>query len=144
MNFFKRAVAESLIPLTTLIAFFINNNKNIRWDGIIWYSPTIFFGISIFIIKKFTKCKSYLILRDIFPEWALDVGHLKKGPIYYYFRFFEMIQYFAADKIGIQSQSNIEYFKKNYKSQLHKVEVLNNWLSVMPCNKSSINIKNHH
>ena len=31
VNFIKRAVAESLIPITTLIAFFKNTNKNIHF-----------------------------------------------------------------------------------------------------------------
>lgn len=144
VNLIRRAIAESLIPFSTLLTFFLNNKKDFKWDGIIWYSPTIFFGLPIYFIKKYTKSKAYLILRDIFPAWALDIGHIKKGIVYYYFRFFESIQYSVADTIGVQSESNIQYFVKEYPKQLKKVEVLNNWLSKMQFNDCSINISNSY
>ncbi|MEN6621156.1 MAG: glycosyltransferase WbuB, partial [Smithella sp.] len=40
-------------------------------DLIIYYSPTIFFGPLVKRLKKLYKCPSYLVLRDIFPQWAL-------------------------------------------------------------------------
>jgi hypothetical protein len=36
-------------------------------DLIIYYSPSIFFGPIVGYLKKVWGCKSYLILRDIFP-----------------------------------------------------------------------------
>ncbi len=129
VNFFFRGIAEIIIPITTLISFFLSNKKKERWDLIIWYSPTIFFGIPILVIKKYLKCQSYLILRDIFPQWALDVGILKKGFIYSFFKFIERIQYSAADRIGIQSISNKKYFEENFPQYLERIEVLENWLA---------------
>tara|TARA_B100001063_G_scaffold67606_1_gene61519 strand:- start:149 stop:1333 length:1185 start_codon:yes stop_codon:yes gene_type:complete len=142
INFIRRAFSELLIPITSIISFYKSPCSTEAFDGIIWYSPSIFFGIPIYLIKKKIGCKSYLILRDIFPEWAMDIGHMNKGIIYYFFRFFENIQYKAADTIGVQSISNINYFKKNYPNELAKVEVLNNWLSEMEYKKSTIDINN--
>lgn len=71
-----------------------------------------FFGFVIQFLKFQKKVKSYLILRDIFPQWALDVGIINKNIAYYLFKFFERLQYSLADRIGIQSTSNIDYFKK--------------------------------
>lgn len=129
VNFFFRGIAEMMIPITTLFSFFLSKKKKEKWDLIIWYSPTIFFGIPVLIIKKYLGCKSYLILRDIFPQWALDVGILKKGIIYSFFKIIERIQYRAADRIGIQSISNMGYFKNNFPKYLNKIEVLDNWLA---------------
>ena len=140
INFIRRAFSELLIPITSLISFYRSPCSNENFDGIIWYSPSIFFGIPVYVIKKKIGCKSYLILRDIFPEWAMNLGHMNKGIIYYFFRFFENIQYKAADVIGVQSISNIDYFEKNYPNILSKVEVLNNWLGEMECKTSSIDI----
>ena len=140
VNFFRRGFAEMVIPITTLVSFYKSKFKNETFDGIVWYSPTIFFGVPIYILKKKLRCQSYLILRDIFPEWALNVGHLKKGPVYYFFKFFEIIQYRSADIIGIQSKSNFAYFKKKHRNQLHKIEVLNNWLGEMKHKPSKVNI----
>lgn len=74
-----------------------------KCDLIVWYSPSIFFGALVRRLKSLFSCPSYLILRDIFPQWALDAGILKKGLIYQFFRLKEMEQYDAADFIGVQS-----------------------------------------
>ena len=50
-------------------------------DLVIYYSPTIFFGPLVHKLKALWQCPSYLILRDIFPQWAVDVGVLKKSLI---------------------------------------------------------------
>jgi glycosyltransferase involved in cell wall biosynthesis len=106
--------------------YFLNNKS----DLLIWYSPTIFFGKAINKIKKLNNAKTYLILRDIFPQWALDFGILKKGIIYYYFKMMELYQYKQADVIGVQSPSDLEYFKKNNLYQKYKIEILYNWTQV--------------
>ena len=47
-------------------------------DGVVWYSPTIFWGPLIKRLKQRFHVKSYLILRDI--------SHEKRGSDIYYFR----------------------------------------------------------
>ena len=49
--------------------------------GIIYYSPSIFFGNAIDFLKQKFNCSSYLILRDLFPQWLVDVGILRKNGI---------------------------------------------------------------
>jgi len=121
-----RAFSELINPLLMFLAIKFNKIRN--YDGIIWYSPSIFFGFIIEWLKTNKNIKSYLILRDIFPQWAVDIGILKKGLVYYFFKFFERYQYSVADRIGIQSISNISFFRKNYPHYLKKVEVLENWM----------------
>jgi len=48
--------------------------RRLRWDGIIWYSPTIFLGPAVAWLKRASRCRAYLILRDLFPDWAVDAG----------------------------------------------------------------------
>ena len=48
--------------------------ENHRCDLIVYYSPTIFFGALVKWLKRVWGCPSYLILRDIFPQWAVDAG----------------------------------------------------------------------
>ena len=43
-------------------------------DLIVFYSPTIFWGALVRRLKSLWRVPAYLILRDIFPEWAADVG----------------------------------------------------------------------
>ena len=98
-------------------------------DLIVWYSPTIFFGSLVAKIKKRFSARSYLILRDIFPEWAIDAGILKKGIVSRFFQIKALEQYNTADIIGVQSPANLEHFQKNYLSDRIKIEVLYNWTS---------------
>ena len=129
-NRYVRALNE--IRLSSIIW---NNGKNFfnnnACDLVIWYSPSIFFGSLIKKIKKKYNCFSYLILRDIFPQWALDTGILKKGMIFNYFKKVEIVQYENADIIGVQSPDNLLYFKKNNLFNKFKIEVLYNWTSLI-------------
>lgn len=129
INYFSRAIGEHLLSFF----MFSNLNKsplrNMTWDGVIWYSPTIFFGSLVNKIKAHSKCPAYLIVRDIFPEWAVDMGLLSRGFIYRYFKREEHYQYEQADTIGVQTPSNCEYFQNEHAAIGANVEVLNNWLS---------------
>ncbi len=82
-----------------------------KFDLVVYYSPTIFFGSFVNRVRSLYGCGSYLILRDIFPKWALDAGVLKDGMIYRYFCRKEMEQYRAADVIGVQSGGKSQVFQ---------------------------------
>lgn len=109
---------------------------NSHYDGIIWYSPTIFWGPLIKRLKQQYGVKAYLILRDIFPDWALDLGLLKKGFIYQFLKSVENFQYQQADVIGVQSPNNLAYFKQKNPKLNAYIEVLWNWIGEeeeIPC-----------
>jgi hypothetical protein len=140
VNYFRRFIGEYLL------SFFMFKNlqktpfKDKKWDGIIWYSPSIFFGRLVKKLKTESGCPAYLILRDIFPEWAVDMGLLRKGFVYSYFKKVEKMQYQQADVIGVQTASNIQYFSETQRELDAEVKVLNNWLAdAMPGN-CSINL----
>ena len=136
----RRAMAEILMPFLMIRNFRKSALKNAQWDAVIWYSPTIFLGLFIYWLKKQNTCPSYLILRDIFPAWALDLGLIKKGFAYYFFRVFERLQYSIADCIGVQAVGNLDYFK-SWPSLAHKkIEVLQNWLSPKPLSHCNLDI----
>ena len=93
VNKILRAINESLITFNAWSHIKKRIHAN-SFDGVIYYSPTIFFGPLVSKIKKRCNCKSYLILRDFFPQWAIDAGLIKKNSIIEgYFRFFENITY---------------------------------------------------
>ena len=135
----RRAFNEMLLPFCMIFGLkkYLSLIKSL--DAVVWYSPTIFFGPLIKYVKKLSNCKSYLILRDMFPEWALDLGILKKNLIYYFLKLVANYQYSLADTIGVQTFSNLEYFN-NLPIQKNKIEVLDNWLSSSINKKSSISI----
>jgi glycosyltransferase involved in cell wall biosynthesis len=97
---------------------------------IIYYSPSIFWGALVRKLKKLFGCPSYLILRDIFPQWAIDTEVLRKGLIYQFFRYKELEQYAVADVIGVQSPANLRYFSENNLMGRYRIEVLYNWMTL--------------
>jgi O26-antigen biosynthesis N-acetyl-L-fucosamine transferase len=99
-------------------------------DLIIFYSPTIFFGPLVRRLKRLWSCPAYLILRDIFPDWALDAGILRKGLIYEFFRRVAGAQYRIADVIAVQSPANLKYFARAFPDEQFQLEVLFNWTAL--------------
>lgn len=115
--------------------------RDVKWDAVIWYSPTIFFGRVVAWLKQRSRCPSYLIIRDIFPEWAVDLGLMGRGPIYRFFKYFERMQYAAADTIGVQSPAGLGYFSGWVGGKSgRRLEVLQNWLAPVQDTGCSINI----
>lgn len=79
-------------------------------------------------LKKKLKSKVYLILRDIFPQNAVDMGFLSRySLIYKYFRRLEKKLYDVSDYIGCMSQGNIEYVKAHNDFAYHKLHILRNF-----------------
>ena len=132
----KRAINETLLSWNAW-----KNCKNIfkknPHDLIVYYSPTIFFGLLVYLLKKEWNAKSYLVLRDFFPQWTIDNKILKKhSPITYYFKFFERINYTVADRIGVMSEKNLEWFKEYYKTD-KPLDVLYNWANLQKFEKKN-------
>lgn len=130
----KRAVNESLLSFNAWKAT-QKELKKIKLDGIINYSPSVFFGPFVSFLKNKFKCPSYLILRDLFPQWVIDAGLIKQDSIIAkYFRLFEKFNYKHSDNIGLMSQANIDVFDK-YNSGNYNKHVLYNWSEITPFNK---------
>ena len=136
VGYFRRTINEILTPLKMLRNMKKTSIDNTKWDGVVWYSPTIFLGPVARYLKQQSRCRGYLIVRDIFPDWAVDIGLIGRGFPYKILKLFEKFQYSVADIIGVQSKGNLTYFSKYGSENGTKVEVLNNWLShtaSLPC-----------
>jgi O26-antigen biosynthesis N-acetyl-L-fucosamine transferase len=99
-------------------------------DLILFYSPTIFFGDLVRRLKQTWSCPAYLILRDIFPDWAVDTGVLRKGLVYRFLRRVATKQYRVADVIAVQSPANLRYFAHAFPQEQFRLKVLFNWTSL--------------
>jgi glycosyltransferase involved in cell wall biosynthesis len=127
INYWTRVVFEITLPFLMILGLKKILDRNTKLDLIVWYSPTIFFGPLIFYMKRKFRSKTYLILRDIFPEWAYDLRILRKGLTYYFFKTVANFQYSLADTIGVQSHSNLKYLIDWQKRSGKRLEVLENW-----------------
>lgn len=113
--------------------------RDADFDLLVFYSPTIFWGPLVGKMKRLFGCPSYLFLRDIFPQWAVDAGLLRKGPVYYLFRAVELHQYSVADMIAVQSHGDLRHFEDQPERLRKKVEVVYNWA---PANEGSLPVRN--
>jgi glycosyltransferase involved in cell wall biosynthesis len=130
VGYIRRTIAEFISPYIMYYRLSSSSIINECFEGIIWYSPTIFFGPLISRLKERYSCPTYLVLRDMFPDWALDLGLMRKSLPYYLLKLVEFYQYKVASYIGIQAPGNFKYFYtgplKQFKS---KVELLWTWVT---------------
>ncbi|MEY8216184.1 MAG: glycosyltransferase family 4 protein, partial [Colwellia sp.] len=126
-----RAINETLLSVNAWRA--IRNEVALNpIDGVINYSPSIFYGGLVQQLKKKFQCPSYLILRDLFPQWVIDEGMIRENSlIAKYFKFFEHLNYKYADHIGLMSDANLKVFDHINPGYPQK-HVLHNWAKMTP------------
>lgn len=107
------------------------NLDGIRVDLILYSTPPItLMGVVKYLKKKNSKAMTYLLLKDIFPQNAVDIGLMKKngvkGLLYKHFRKQEKQLYKLSDYIGCMSPANVEYVLK------HNLEIDPSRMEVAP------------
>lgn len=103
--------------------------KNIHFDLILYSTPPITFNKVIEYLKqKNPNAVRYLLLKDIFPQNAVDLGMFsKKSILYKIFRKKEIRLYKNSDYIGCMSPANINFvLKHNYFVRQEQVELAPN------------------
>ena len=142
MSYLRRTISELLLPFVMWRNLRKSPHRHTRWNLVAWYSPTIFFGPLVWVLKRSSQCRGYLILRDIFPEWALDLGLLRKGLAYRFLKSVANFQYAVANTIGVQTPSNLVYLRQWAQMPGRQLEVLQNWQTPAPNVGSSIQVAN--
>ena len=99
--------------------------SNKKFDLVLYSTPPITFAKVIEYIKNRDQAKSYLLLKDIFPQNAVDMGMLKKGGIIHrQFLKKERKLYRISDAIGCMSPANVDFLlEHNREIPRKKVEV---------------------
>ena len=105
--------------------------RGVKFDLVLYSTPPITLCGVIRYIKKRDRAETYLMLKDIFPQNALDMGILRKsgwrGILYRFFRKKEKKLYALSDRIGCMSQANVDYvLKHNPEIASEKVEIFPN------------------
>lgn len=111
--------------------------SNERFDYILYSTPPITLIGAIKCLRIINPdARTYLLLKDIFPQNAVDLGLLAntglKGLAYYYFRRKERTLYSLSDNIGCMSPANVDYILK------HNPEISKNRIEIAP---NSIELK---
>lgn len=135
--------ALNLLKLNTKLLKYIKknlSNKNI--DLVLYSTPPITLNRSIKHIKRVFNAKTYLLLKDIFPQNAVDLNMFtKRGLIYKYFRTKETNIYKLSDYIGCMSQANLDYILVYNKIDKHKLEINPNSIHIKKVENIDFNAK---
>ena len=132
-NFIEKGIASLLLE-NQFIKAIKKHFRYIGFDLLVYSTPPITFERVVKFIRKRYNCKTYLLLKDIFPQNAVDIGIIKKGSlIWRYFRVKEKQLYALSDYIGCMSKANVEYLlKHNPEIEKHKVEECPNSIKPAP------------
>lgn len=105
----------STVTLSGLYYRAVKKHLGYMQFGLMLYStPPITLAQPVRKLKKLFRCPTYLMLKDIFPQNAVDLGMFGKGsPLYWYFRRQEKQLYAASDRIGCMSRANVDYVLKH-------------------------------
>ncbi len=118
LNIQKTNLFEKGLSITLLENIFLAQIKKyffrIMFDLVIYSTPPINFTKVLGYIKKKNNAKTYLLLKDIFPQNAVDLGLIRKnGLLHRYFRIREQNLYKISDYIGCMTIGNVKYLIEN-------------------------------
>lgn len=139
-NIQKINIIEKGISTITLEGKFISGIKkyfaDVTFDLVLYSTPPITLQRAVQYVKKRDNAITYLMLKDIFPQNAVDMGMLSKtgvkGVLYKYFRNKEKKLYANSDYIGCMSQANVDYvIKHNPEVNPERVEICPNCIEII-------------
>lgn len=113
----KTNVIEKGLTTVLMPRKYINAIKkyfaDVKFDLVLYPTPPVTLVETVRFVKKRDGARSFLLLKDIFPQNAVDIGMMTKrglkGLLYRYFRAKEQKLYAISDHIGCMSQANVDY-----------------------------------
>jgi len=143
LNFLKKIYSYYL--LDKKVSTILRKSK-IKYDLLLISTPSIFqIRIVSTFKRKFRNSKVILLLKDIFPDNAVDLDILKKSIFYSFaFQFFKNIEirlYSLVNFIGVMTELNKQYLIQKHPSIKNKVFISPN--SINPYSIKSNIIRDH-
>ncbi len=141
-NIQKTNIIEKGISTLLIERQFINGIKKyfsgIKFDLVLYSTPPITLAGVVEFLKKRDGATTYLMLKDIFPQNAVDIGLMSKsgikGLIYKFFRNKEKKLYYISDYIGCMSAENVKYLLN------HNPEIVSDSVGLCPNSIEPIDI----
>lgn len=113
--------------------------KDVKFDLVMYSTPPITLYRAVEYVKERDNAKTYLLLKDIFPQNAVDMEMLQttgiKSLSYRFFRAKEEKLYEISDYIGCMSDANVDYLLK------HNPAILPETVEVCPNSIEPVNAK---
>lgn len=109
VGFIEKGITTLRIPVLMKkgISQYLSNRI---FDLILYEAPPVTNASLVSWAKQKFQCASYLMLKDIFPQNAVDIGIMKmSSPVFKFFKRKEKKLYESADIIGCMSEANKQY-----------------------------------
>lgn len=135
LNITKCNFIEKGISTLSIESLFIKAIKHylrdIKFDLVLYSTPPITFSGVVSYLKQRDGAKSYLLLKDIFPQNAVDMKLLRNGGILHkFFKRKEKELYNISDFIGCMSPANSDYILEHNHIDPKKVTISPNSIDV--------------
>lgn len=115
-NIIEKGIATVLLE-SQFVSAIKKNLADVKFDLVLYSTPPITLAGAVEFIKKRDGAETYLLLKDIFPQNAVDIGMMtKEGPkglLYKFFRAKEKKLYALSDHIGCMSPANVGFLLKD-------------------------------
>lgn len=135
-NLIEKGIS-TLFLQTHYIAAIKKYCSDMKYDLVLYVTPPITFSRVVKYVKRRDNANSYLMLKDIFPQNAIDINLLPSwGPwrlLVWWFKHQERQLYKLSDYIGCMSPKNVSFLlEHNSKIPVEKVEVCPNSIKPIP------------
>lgn len=134
-QYIKKGINTVLLPRKFTSS--INQHfKDVHFDLVLYATPPVTLCSTVKAIKKKHNAKSYLLLKDMWPEGISSLGVIRKdGVIYKYFEHQEKAMYKVSDYIGCMSEACVQYLYKHH-PQIQRESIMVCPNSLAPCDLS--------
>jgi len=121
----RRGLAELTLP-----SRFASAMRAVREpvDVIEVYSPPLPLALAGWRLKRRYRCPMVLNVQDLFPQNALDLGIVRRGPVYAGLLALERLAYRCADAITVHSSGNRDFLISRRGQDSDHVHVISNWV----------------
>ena len=140
-NFIEKGISTLMVE-RQFISGIKRYFSDIKFDIVLYATPPITFATVIKYVKHRDNARTYLMLKDIFPQNAVDIGLIPTGGmmglLYRYFRQKEKALYALSDRIGCMSQRNVDYLlAHNPQISIDRVEICPNCVDIRDVSSSA-------
>lgn len=109
-----KKIMSSILAVPKMIYAITRYMKKDGFDLILFSTPPITLTPFVIFLKLRYQAKLYLLLKDIWPQVAVDLGEIRIGGVFWYIlRGLEKLTYRTSDYIGCMSPANVSYLRKH-------------------------------
>lgn len=129
ISFYERGFTSLILPYS-FICGISHHLKDIKIDLVILSTPMMNNPYLMAKLRKYFNCRIVLIIWDIFPQNAVDIGLIKNTFLIGYFKKKYQQALNCADYVTVMSPGCKKYIQNHFKINESKLLILKNWAEI--------------